>query len=164
MNRREEEFKVEGHVMFPIGETGWTNTRDDGMFVRLVVLAEAEDEACSGALVEHLYHQAELLGDDTGRSPGEVEQECFPKINVADDEKGGDGYLDRFLSVPCLAVVELGSTNWSGWNNDLGGPLGIGGYFRCEKQHLTFEGSAIYSALKFAFHRHRVLIQTWLCA
>ena len=76
----------------------------------------------------------------------------FPLIKVDAPKFNPDPYL----SVSYLAIVNLGSTSWSGWNEEKGN------YFVCTYNDLNEEGKTLYNSIKTLYPKGKLVLQTWL--
>jgi hypothetical protein len=176
---RRRSNEVVGFVNFPVGQPGWHNSGEGGMFVRLVV-EDLEDydqkwPPCSGG-----YHQVIMdecfQGDDVNPDPPPhpsmeemdrmtkeqlrkltlknefpAEEYHFPGLKEKHEEQG----LSRYASISYLAIINLGATGWSGYHKEKG-------YFRCTYNDLTSEGKALYDNLKALYPGRKLFLQTWL--
>ena len=160
MNSRRSKA-VRGFVDFPINDPSYENSNEGGMFVRLVVDDSSEDPwiVCCGGYCGFDYDE-EYMGDDLGNQ----QDHHFP--NLADTlprthspSEGWDKPWEKvdFGSVAYLAVINLGSTGWSGMKKDTGEP------FLCRYENLTAEGKELYDLIKKLYEGKGTLyLQTWL--
>jgi hypothetical protein len=165
--RRSKE--VRGFVDFPINDPLYKNSGEGGMFVRLVIAENDENRywgVCCGGTQSFLYDEV-LLGDDVIRDLDVSESvvsfsEGFPSENfhfpnLRNVFSEPPGKLDPYLSIPYLSTITLGTTGWSGWNEDKGE------YFRCRYENLTAEGKGLYDLIKELYEGEGTLyLQTWL--
>jgi hypothetical protein len=168
MNRRS--LEQTGFVKFPIQDARWKSTQEGGMFVRLVVMHPKKGwMQCAGGSVvvlkDECYH-----GDDNRKEP---QFRPFPEnaseITAYFEEENQarivyDSYhfpnldaqgLEKYMSVPYLCAMTLGSTGWSGFSDELG-------YWRCTYEDLTSEGKALYESLRKLYPDSKIHLQTWL--
>jgi hypothetical protein len=122
------------------------------MVVKLVVCdnRELDDQfsVCCGGHVTDLLNES-LVGDDRRPQPSAEavleEQKAiddwneyhFPSMHDAD---GRD--IGRYLSRGYLAVIVMGTTGWSGWNES------EGRYWQCEFDDLSDDGKALYRQIE----------------
>lgn len=170
---------MKGYVNFPVDDPEWECSKEGGMLVRLVVY-EPENQnwmQCSGGY-QHVYYDQDLLTDDTtGRwstpvDPEEqdpetlmrammedqknredLEEKHFPHVNTG-FEFNANLYEKRYMSRPYLCVMTMGSTGWSGTNEE--------GYWYCTYDDLTPEGKELYNALSKLYENCVVELVTWL--
>lgn len=151
MNRRSS--AVTGYVNFPIDDPNYTNSREGGMFVRLVVMDKSMGNGwmqCCGGDNLCLYDE-----DFVGSDGGEDEATLFPRMN--DDIKSDDlDFYTKYMSYPFLAVLTIGSTGWSGWNDF------EGRQFVCTYNDLTEKGKRLYDSLKELYKGCELRLLTWL--
>jgi len=169
MNRRSSDTR--GYVNFPVDDPRYKNTGEGGMFVRLVV-EEKENKGwmvCCGGL-QHIQYDECLVADDVCPPPQRlprnidslppeevdrilketqiypVEAHHFPLLK--DGSWGSVGYL---------SIITLGSTGWSGWDNE------TDDYWHCTYGDLTEEGRSLYDSLKNLYGEDcQIYLQTWL--
>ena len=139
MNRRSN--KIHGLVRFPVDDPKWKNTREGGMFVRLVVVPplDLDYPVCCGGLLH-------ILADENLLDP--KEKEHYPRL---DD----DNALDQFKSIGYIAVMYMGSTGWSG--ADLNGD-----YWQCQSKDLTLDGRNLMDLMTVLHPKCQVELLTWL--
>lgn len=144
MNRRS--LDVSGCVNFPIHNSNLNNTEEGGMFVKLVVCDNRDDHGfgvCSGVCVNDLILEV-FAGDDRHdfeRDPDQTmggEAYHYPCSNDPDTRD----LLQRQLSRPYLASIVLGSTGWSGWNDE------AEEYWHCTFDDLNSDGQALYRQIE----------------
>lgn len=162
MNRRSTDMN--GWVNFPVNDPNWQNTKEGGMFVKLVVCDDREfDERFGVCCGVNVWDQVteQLIADDRRpmledcggleqytseeefiqaheegvRKIREWEQYHFPYIN----EKHP---TDRsYTSRAYLASIIMGSTGWSGYRDGVG-------LWHCTYNDLTEEGKTLYNSLQ----------------
>ena len=154
-NRRSKE--VRGLVDFPVDDPAYRNSAEGGMFVRLVVVPNIDDDwmVCCGGENYFLYDEC-LIGDDIDRGQKDFQSPAqefhFPHLN---EERSSNIY--PAASIGYLCVITLGSTGWSGWSDEKND------YFRCRYENLTVEGKKIYDQVQKMYEGKGILyIQTWL--
>lgn len=143
--------QVCGFVDFPIDDPAYKNSGEGGMFVRLVVDDPDNDPwvVCCGGYCSFDYDE-NYTGDDREST----ESYHFPSLN--DPESSWED-RNHYRSVAYLCVVNLGSTGWSGWNEEKGE------YFLCRYENLTAEGKELYNMIKKLYEGKGTLyLQTWL--
>jgi len=145
VSRRGKPSEDTGHVVFPHDDPRYSNTGEGGLFVRLVVKEAKEyDErwvnCCGGT---HQIQMDEILLGGSARD--------FPS-----QRRTGIDDHDRYLSVPCLATLTIGSTGWSGYHE------AIGTYWMCHFEDLTEDGRALYNLIGKLYPGHKIELQTWL--
>lgn len=167
MNRRSSE--VRGWVKFPTSSEEFVNSKEGGMFVRLVVIPNSWDVlSCAGGYCHVLYDESYIRDDSRVRHEGEIPEtmEGWDAYQKADTEyqkfhfPNLDGdlgkYIDQYLSTAYLATMVLGSTGWSGFSQTRG-------YWYCTYEDLTDEGKALYDKIQSLYEGTGVLyLQTWL--
>ena len=161
MNRRSTEKN--GWVNFPVDHPDWKNTKEGGMFVKLVVCDDRDFDdqfgVCCGVNVwdrvteqliaddrraqpkdclglEHYASEAEFVQafEEEVRKKREWEEYHFPYIN----EKNSSDL--SYTSRPYLASIVMGSTGWSGYRDGVG-------LWHCTYDDLTVEGRALYDSI-----------------
>lgn len=173
MNRRST--AVSGMVNFPINDPQWTSSGEGGMFVRLLVVDpsgigdSAEWLQCCGG-DGYFFMDETLLWDDKYPPPSlpdsedfevealmdhkvllaQWEESTFPCLNQRDNKDP----LSKNLSIPCLVVMTIGSTGWSGWDGNE--------YWHCAVNDLTTEGQRLYGLLQQTYPNCELRLQTWL--
>lgn len=173
--------QVRGFVDFPINDPRYRNSGEGGMFVRLVVVPHFSESVpgedwevfyrrmkheewmvCSGGMC-HILWDEELLGDDRTPDPPRgvlvenfpAEEKHFPGFKERSSREPGD--LMPYLSREYLCALTLGSTGWSGWDEEKGE------HFRCRLENLTPAGKELYELLtKLYAKRGTLYLQTWL--
>lgn len=166
---------VSGWVRFPVNDPDFKDTHEGGMVVKLVVIdVRAHDdphrfEKCCGGYVRDILSES-FVGDDQfpfptfteqADQPADLENEQarlkawdarhFPRIN----EEMVVG-VDRFISREYLAVLVIGTTGWSGFND------GTGRYFECVFNSLTDEGQLLYRQIAALYPGARLHLLTFL--
>lgn len=179
MNRRRRSENVNGFVNFPIDNPTFTNTGEGGMQVVLVALDKYEEEVstetweiCFGPSIYMNMSEA-FVGDDKRErysivdSNLETIEEFFEEMNkvVAYDEyhfpyineSDLDDWQTKYGSVPYHTAIRMGTTGWSGWNEE------EKHYWKCTYDDLTEDGKALYDMIKKLYGETCVLyLQTWL--
>ena len=169
--------EASGCVAFPTESEVYRNTREGGIFVRLVIEENSETPVliCCGG--ENRVGYDELMTGTDNIPEGGLHQQArgeellleenhhFLHLNLeepdqADRSSEAEAVRNRirfsqYDSRPYLAVLTLGSTGWSGHSEDLG-------YWTCRYEDLTPEGKAVYDALTAAYPGCRATLQTWL--
>ena len=167
-SRRSEEKT--GCVNFPVNIPVYRNSREGGMFVRLVVEEDAQEPTliCSGG-ENHIMMDEYLVGTDDLQhkyptwqdSRRETERQRLRHFPRLEDEhvtwESRERALNRYRSISYMAVLTLGSTGWSGYDD-----REPGGYWTCRYGDLTPEGRAMYDGLKATYPGARMTLQTWL--
>jgi hypothetical protein len=166
-------FSVSGWVNFPTEDPVWKDTGEGGMVVKLVVCDNREfDEQfgeCSGVFVADVMSNS-FIGDDRLPEPEEPEEfetlesllkygeaisaweeYHFPRLN----EENAEG-IERYVSRGYLAVIILGSTDWSGWNES------EGKYWVCKFADLTEPGKALYKQIETLYPGCELHLLTFL--
>lgn len=157
MNRRSTEKN--GWVNFPVDHPDWKNTKEGGMFVKLVVCDDRDFDdrfgiCCGVNVFDQVTEQ--LIADDQRPMPEyalglehyaseeefvqafeeevtkkrEWEQYHFPFIHES-----------LYTSRPYLASIILGSTGWSGYCDGVG-------LWHCTYSDLTEEGKTLYDSIQ----------------
>lgn len=164
-----------GWVNFPITNPRYKNTRQGGIFVRLVTeerragrRSQPDWMRCPGGKCVVVYDGV-LIGDDVNPpphipDPGPTRlvymdtayalqrERDFPRINEPTDNH----LIEKYLSVPYLACLTLGSTQWTGYDDR------ALDYWHCTEQDLTDEGRALVATLRRLYEGCETRIQTWL--
>ena len=166
--RRSEEHA--GCVNFPVNDPLYRNSKEGGMFVRLVIEEDPGNPTlvCIGGQNQSAMDES-LIGTDDFQGNHQTWQEArrelerqtlrhFPD-SEEDYEIGERSQVTsrRHRSVNYLAVLTLASTGWSGYDD-----REPGGYWICQYENLTQEGRALYDGLKTAYPGARMTLQTWL--
>jgi hypothetical protein len=171
MNRRSSE--VQGWVNFPVDHPGWRNTKEGGMFVKLVVCDDRDfDEklgVCAGVHVHDVLSEV-LVNDDQRPYPTHFDvQEDDPRAiekitEVYEKQREWDEYHyphmhdaeDRhYCSRSYLCSMVLGSTGWSGYDDNLG-------LWRCTYDDLTEEGKSLYNTIQWLYPGCKLHLLTFL--
>ncbi len=152
---------MDGWVNFPVDNPRFHSTQEGGMLVKLVVCdnREFDDQfgMCTGAGVFDVLTES-FVGDDKRPKPDvamefetvadydrytaarhEWEAYHFPNLHADQKEDLGES---RYRSRPYLASMVLGTTGWSGVDND------AGGYWICRFEDLSEKGQALYEQLQ----------------
>jgi hypothetical protein len=173
MNRRTTHQT--GYVNFP---TDRPNTNEGGTFVRLIVREKQETQfddlwmQCSGGYNQFFMDESYIGTDARGtfvlpdlegpelieewpKAQDEFDRDIFPNYHAPKDgwEKRY-GSMGEYLSCPCLAVITLGSTGWTGHNVE-GDDSWI-----CTREDLTPEGKAVYDGMVNLYPNCEVLLLT----
>ena len=104
-----------------------------------------------------MYDECLIPGDsewdfDKG-NVSETEDHLFPLLN--DERYHNDTGLE-YLSRPCLATLTIGSTGWSGFDNEAGET------WICTEDDLTVEGRELLASLRKLYEGCEVVLTTWL--
>jgi len=169
-----------GYVNFPVDSTEFRNSKEGGMFVKLVVVDDRDYDdtpwtICCGADVYD--HKTEsLVGDDQVPVPSSVplvvdptpdqakawleaeqtahqkwEERHFPSLH-----DNSDATFGRFVSRPYRAAMLLGVTGWSGFNDK------TDEYWHCRFEDLTEEGKALYRQIQALYEGCALHLLTFL--
>jgi hypothetical protein len=176
--RLHKKTKSSGWVNFPIKDKVYKDTREGGMYVKLVVLfpKKSKVSCCYGSDDFSLYCN-ELINDDENylsrenvtkvmsrnnicyedweREEEKIkrrEEKYFPRMHDEQDES----IYGKWLSVPLLANILIGSTNWSGFDDELGE------YWYCKVSDLTEEGMQLYKSLEKLYPNCEIRLLTFL--
>lgn len=134
------------------------------MIVKLVLVPPSdpdrwgEYEACCGAATI-CDTEAECYEGDTAGAPREFH---FPRTNTKidyqemDHEKFTALCVYGSLSIPYLAAIVMGSTGWSGWNEERGE------YWNASFDDLDERGQQIVAALRSMYPGCDLRLVTWL--
>ena len=155
MQRRTNAFT--GWVKFPVNNPLWRNSYEGGMIVKLVVIDPREYDKkaalCVGAEVQDVLNST-FTGDDLRDRPlfdgdytpegiraHEAEEKVwqsyhFPSLS---DESNND--ISRYMSRSYLSVTVMGSSGWSGFNDEKG-------HWQCSFDDLSSDGQALYDLMK----------------
>ena len=155
---RRRETHVTGAVRFPVGNPEYRNSGEGGMFVRVMVTEPDLDDPdrISKAWMECSGGTARVERDEV-RLSQEFEQALRPGLYKNPDTlKGTKAKWEDFQSKPCLAVITLGSTGWSGWH------IEREKYWQCSEEDLTDAGKAIMASLRALYPGRSVHLSTWL--
>lgn len=146
---------VTGFVNFPVSDPDYESTREGGLSVQVVVFDprwwEGSDTAwmnCCGGYV-NLLHYGVFVGAD--------EDFHFPNIHNpwrGSGDEDDDHWRHRLTSLPYLAVINLGSTGWTGVNEE--------GMFTCSFSDLTEAGTELCESLKKLYPGCELYLLTWL--
>ena len=159
-----------GAVNFPINDPKYKDTKEGGMFVRLVIEEYADNVenfmiCCGGG--NTIIHDEELVGVDVPvnkeghkKNMQEIYEMVFPHI---DEEKSvlnplwKEDYIHcRYESISYLVIITLGSTGWSGVDKE------TGDCWFATYDDLTIEGKTLYNNLEEIYKGHLIQLQTWL--
>ena len=153
---RRRETHVTGAVRFPVDDPEHENTSEGGMFVRAMVAepGPGDPERSRKAWMECSGGTAQVLRDEVPLSQ-ELEYTLWPGLYKDPETLKDTGTQDAF-SVPCLAVITLGSTGWSGWHTEREE------YWQCSENDLTEAGQAIIASLRTLYPGRTVYLSTWL--
>ena len=163
---------MRGMVNFPINDERFKNTGEGGMFVRLVVdnINEYGGEfmVCCGGN-NHVFYDESFIGTDyfpegydrPNFNSDEISRREFPRL---DKEVRVLEYfwkdklfeLEKYMSVPYLVVMTIGSTGWSGYYEKKEQ------YWRASYADLTDEGKRLYNSIAEAYDGYPIHLQTWL--
>lgn len=131
---------VSGCVRFPIDDPEWPSSQEGGIFVKLYFVEKnpfSWSRCCAqdavdvlGESLQGYWHNGKLhtfpempeggfedledLEKWTKKSHM-LEDRLFPRCNE-DYDRNSRSDIERFLSVPMVACLTLGTTGWSGWN------------------------------------------------
>lgn len=133
---------MDGWVNFPINDARFQNTGEGGMFVKLVVCDDRDYDdrfgVCCGVHVIDMMSESLIADDryplDDDDDYRRMESFHFPHL------KSNDFF--RYNSREYLAAIVLGSTDWSGWDDERGD------YWSCTFDDLSDEGKALYRQLE----------------
>lgn len=158
-NRRNN--RQRGFVKFPIGNPKYENTKEGGMFVRLVVEEGNHWGRCNGG--QNMIMMDETYLRDNNRRycnfrslkkqqefSDQYEKYHFPNIN------NKSKFRSQFISRGYLTVMTIGTTGWSGWNKK------YKEYWHCKVNNLTEDGKTIYDLMHFLYPGCKIRLQTWL--
>ena len=175
MNRRNKDA-ISGFVNFPVDK--FPSTGEGGMFVRLVVIPNNDDEnefmQCCGGYQVVLFDETLIEDDETCKIPEPEEPDYdnasreelvdyitattqrmnlvydkhFPRWN---EQSFDDFKIDKYMSIEYLAIITIGSTGWS--NAD----------WVCTYEDLTEDGKKLYNMISKLYEgTGKVCLQTWL--
>lgn len=136
---------VEGCVNFPVDDERYTDTKEGGMFVRLVV-EDYDLVVCAGGYQQIEYDEV-LVGTDKG-------DEIFEHFPHMEDKETST--RRRLVSVDYACIITLGSTGWSGWNEEENRT------FICTYEDLTESGKELYHMIRRLYPNGTIVLQTWL--
>ena len=123
---------MHGWVNFPVNDADYTSSNEGGMFVRLVVEGVENFMVCCGG--GNSFVEDEVLSGT--------------------DNNSVHSFLDN-CSSDYLCIITLGSTGWSGWNDEAG-------YWKCSYDDLTSDGKALYQHILALYPEGKLTLQTWL--
>lgn len=164
-----------GWVRFPVDDPRYRNSGEGGMLVKLVAVEPPDlPEArafgvCCGAQVWDLLTEV-LIGDDQCPPPAAPVDYADPEAVRTEQAAHLDWVRRHYpyygdLSVspreqecagPALAVLVLGTTGWSGWDE------AAGRYWQCAFDDLSPEGQALYRQLQALYPQARLHLLTFL--
>lgn len=150
MNRRTK--KMSGYVNFPVYDSKWEFTGEGGMFVRVVVEDLGAQDNGDNDFMQCCGGKCVVVIDESFIGTDEERAYHFPRLDdpsYSDDES-------RYISIPYLAALTIGSTGWSGWDE------AAGEYWRCTQKDLTPKGRELLKNLRNLYKGCRIHIQTWL--
>ena len=131
---------MHGWVNFPVNDADYTSSNEGGMFVRLVVEGVENFMVCSGGGNSFVVDEV-LSGTDNNSA--------HPFHEFHDGRYG-------WVCPDYLCVITLGSTGWSGWNDE------AGHYWKCSYDDLTSDGKALYQHILALYPEGKLTLQTWL--
>lgn len=166
---------VDGWVNFPVNDPRFHSTKEGGMLVKLVVIDNREFDdhfgQCTGANVFDVLTES-FVGDDKRPKPdvcmnfetvedyarfssarNEWEAYHFPNLHADQEEDLGES---RYRSRPYLATLVLGTTGWSGFDND------AGDYWICRFEDLSEAGKTLYRHLQELYKGCELHLLTFL--
>ena len=152
MPMRRRATHVTGCVRFPIDDRTWKFSAEGGMFVRVMV--PVYDTHPDSSWIECCGGYVHVQMDETPVFDRALEKRLWPRMFDANGNPREEHCATDYLSVPCLAVITLGSTGWSGDNDD--------GYWQCGEDDLTEDGRAILATLRTLYPDHPPVLTTWL--
>ena len=156
-------------VKFPVGDERYRNTHEGGMFVTLAVYETGGPGLGEpfAVIVEGEVRVAEVW-------KGPDDQKDYYGLFLESGLYGSPDPKRRSLlsgdvpafaqddfeptSLPLVAAVTLGRTNWSGWYSDAGDSR----YWHCRWTDLTQEGLRLVKALRDMYPEAVIALQTWL--
>ena len=129
MNRRSNEKT--GFVNFPVDSEDWKNTMEGGMTVKIIVPVPLDDKfsLCSENFAIE-YRANVLVGSD-------ITEIC----TVFGSYYSRNHFPEYDTLMDCYAIVTIGSTGWSGYNDSKG-------YWKCTYRDLFPDGEALYDSLQ----------------
>lgn len=168
MNRRTN--KVLGYINFPVNSSIYKSSGEGGMSVKLVVLPKKNCSACCINYAYEVFSEVLLNDDLNSLCVEDNKATTISQFNKLDKErikrllKYFPHYEDRnnssstnaFTSTSYLAVITLGSTGWSGWNNTKGK------YWYCTSKDLTKDGKILLTDIKKLYKGHEARLLTYL--
>jgi hypothetical protein len=171
MNRRSKDRN--GWVNFPVDDPKWSSTNEGGMFVKLVVCDDREfDEQfgiCCGVHVHDLLSE-QLINDD--QRPYPTYPTTDPNVpdfltkmeEAIDNDKRWEEYhyphanhfkKPDYHSRAYLCSMVLGSTGWSGHNDNIG-------LWHCTYADLTEDGKSLYNTIQQLYPGCKLHLLTFL--
>lgn len=164
-----------GWVKFPVDDARYRNSGEGGMVVKLVAvesveLSERECFAqCCGAQVFDLLSEV-LIGDDQCPPPTAPADYANPEAVRAEQAAHLDWMRRHYprysddtaeareqeLSQPYLAVLVLGTTGWSGWDD------AKSAYWHCTFDNLSSMGQHLYQQFQMLYPNAQIHLLTFL--
>lgn len=170
--------KTFGYVNFPVDDPWFENTKEGGMFVKLIAISNRQSESvCCGTENTSEFLSEVLVNDDIGSlsiedpdwetiSQKELleynkkvearEKKYFPFVQSLRKNTDISSTTHYYLSVPLLASVLLGSTGWSGFNKKTEET------WFCTYDDLTKQGKDLYNQIKQLFPSAEIRLLTYL--
>jgi len=168
--------QVKGLVNFPAANLTYTDSGEGGLVVKLLLTLEPRYwQACSGAentimyencltaiyLVPALLIPGGFLTKpaDDGISTQPNVTKLFPNFSNPRPSvltESHEAFIRRYTSVPLVAAITLGSTNWAGYDH------ANGHYWQCTEHDLTLPGRALLHSLAAAYPAGAIYLTTWL--
>lgn len=171
MNRRSKDRN--GWVNFPVDDSKWSSTNEGGMFVKLVVCDDREfDEQfgiCCGVHVHDLLSE-QLINDDQRpyRARPVIDLDESVTIQQMNEAVQYDKLWEEYHyphanhfkkpeyhSRAYLCSMVLGSTGWSGHNDDIG-------LWHCTYDDLTEDGKSLYNTIQQLYPGCKLHLLTFL--
>lgn len=170
-NRRSNE--ICGFVNFPVNDKNYENSNEGGMFVKLVVINDGNWSVCCGPGDNVSMFSDVMIDDDKPKKnvtkPKHISEFAeklelnkdniknnitfhYPRI---DDDICGN-LSSRYMSIPYLAIIDIGSTDWSGWNEKKKQ------YWHCTFDDLKDDGKALYNSMKKLYPKCDIRLVTFL--
>ena len=159
MPMRRREKHVTGEVRFPIDDPKYTFNPEGGTFVRVMVTEpnprDSNDQYWKTCWMECCGGQSRVNLEETLKNE-DLEKRLWPRLYDANGDFRETPDANDYQSVPCLAVMTLGSTGWVGWDeaNDR--------YWTCTENDLTDQGRAILEQLRALYPGREIHLTTWL--
>lgn len=172
MKRRS--IKYNGLVSFPVTNKAYSNTKEGGMFVTLVVMTPKKGSyglCCGAGNSTYQILNENLLNDDKNylwinnrhvKTQKQFEQlykeECKRDAKYFPNKQEGLTHygLENYISVPLVSSILLGSTGWSGWSKEKKQ------YWYCRYKDLTRDGKSLYNSLKKLYKGCELRLLTYL--
>ena len=154
--RRREKF-VTGLVNFPVDSPDYENTKEGGMFVRVMVLETPQTEAwldktwmeCCGG-TQTVQMDESLLADEA------TEIKLFPCMFNGNGSRRRSPSVVDHGSVECLAAITIGSTGWTGFDHK------AQCMWTCTEDDLNADGKALMAILRDTYPGQEIILTTWL--